>query len=360
MERFDFGGLAVGEMREGPACVRSLTQKDTKAGKPYLILELGNATGVATLRVWSEQISAWTGVEAGTGVYIVARVKEGWNGGPPELAISEVRALPASHPIRGEMNPVGIYTRAELESWVASFEMRLRRPQAVELFRLMRQVAGDDFLTCPAASFNHHAYIGGLAHHSCEVAEAALALATSFPEVRCAVDMDAILVGAVWHDVGKLSEYEYHGVRIRIGHSGRLATHLCVGSEMVREAVADTLAIELGLVSRHDVDHLCHVIQSHHGEWGPVKPATLEAAIIHHADLASARLGARITDLGSVEADAEFWVHPPGYKRQPIWNLRAALSAEAEANTAEAPTSLTDTANDSGNAQTATEGGEHV
>ena len=135
----------------------------------------------------------------------------------------------------------------------------------------------------PAARAHHHAYEGGLAAHTLEVTNYAAGIAN----VVANVDMDVLMTAALWHDFHKISEYSDDsadaGYRDTIGH-------IC-GS-----------AIEFRHWSHaHGVDRVtfrkvAHCILAHHGpvrEWGsPVAPQTIEAMILHQADMLSANFGA--------------------------------------------------------------------
>lgn len=329
MERFDFSGMSPGEELAGAACLRTREERLTRGGKPYLVLTLANETGTGTARVWSEGIGAWDALAEGAALHVSARVKAGWRGGPPELEVHEVRALPESHPIRLELNPTSDVPLEILRERFMALGSSVSRATSYQLFEIMRESVGERFFTAPAATHHHHNTIGGLAEHSIEVAEIALSMVDRDP-YRDLVDRDAIIVGACFHDSGKLFEYEWEGVPIRRGRYGHLRSHLSAGAELVRLTVGPSY-LASGLVLESDVEHLCHVIESHHGEYGSmVQPATLEALVIHLADLASARLRSRSDDLLSAPAGDDHWVDPAGWKRKPIWHLASATAADLE------------------------------
>jgi 3'-5' exoribonuclease len=146
-----------------------------------------------------------------------------------------------------------------------------------------------DFLTHPAAKGMHHAYTGGLAAHTREVISYALHIAELFPNV----DRDVLIAATLWHDVAKVFEYEATGdpgapwattdYRRNIGHiagSSGMFTHAARKND----------------VDRKTEEAVVHAILAHHGpvrEWGsPVAPNSLEALILHQADMLSAKHGA--------------------------------------------------------------------
>ena len=157
-----------------------------------------------------------------------------------------------------------------------------------------------EFWTWPAAISHHHAYETGLVQHTLEVATIALRIADGFP--NC--DLNVLLTAALWHDWGKL--LEYHVVSLgQIGLNEIPKYHLYKGRDVTgyvdawtRNPEASThIATSAIEFSKHcDNPAVVHCILAHHGpvrEWGsPEAPRTLEALILHQADLLSAQFGA--------------------------------------------------------------------
>ncbi len=165
----------------------------------------------------------------------------------------------------------------------------------------------EEMTPCPAALHYHHNYRGGLVAHTKEVTEYALAMAWVFPEVK----KDILLAGALLHDVAKIFEYQlvsfFDGQELPkrylldsefsggkdvwvITDYGNLIHHIN-GSNAEFVAQASIQGVDRDL--RDDVSH---VILAHHGpikDWGsPVAPQTLEALLVHQADMQSAGYGA--------------------------------------------------------------------
>lgn len=135
----------------------------------------------------------------------------------------------------------------------------------------------EQFIINPAGMRLHHAYIGGLLHHSVCVAELALAMADKIGEVN----KDLILAGALLHDVGKLLEISSE-IGFPYTTEGRLLGHISISAMLVQKT-----ADKLGLANSEKVQLLLHIILSHHGEQekgSPVACATKESFIVHYAD----------------------------------------------------------------------------
>ena len=173
----------------------------------------------------------------------------------------------------------------------------------------------DKFFVCPASLSFHHAYEGGLLAHTIEVCDIALSMHAgshgrkdlTFDESR-----DILLTSALWHDLMKIEEYRFFwdwpantvgqrllavpgkdesGLQKFWSHTdyGKHIGHIC-GSAMEFSATAGPLGVGSKVIRE-----VSHCLLAHHGrrEWGsPVEPQTLEALILHQADMLSAKFGA--------------------------------------------------------------------
>lgn len=142
----------------------------------------------------------------------------------------------------------------------------------------------DCMLQATAASKHHHAYRGGLAVHTLEVARTVIA-AASTPTWN-SLNGGLLTAGALLHDVGKIWEYDSS----KIGFPRYPETSMTGGHFMVAR---DLIIAHSAGVDPDTTQKLIHMILSHHGrlDWGAmVLPATSEAVLLAHADLLSARL----------------------------------------------------------------------
>lgn len=109
------------------------------------------------------------------------------------------------------------------------------------------------------------------------------------------IDFFAIVIGIIVHDLSKGS--------IRI--NGEVMSH----SQMMlkrpeyimkeTEGVIGEVEEATGLKIKPDiVKNICHIVISHHGRWGKVRPSTREASIVHKADVYSAKYH-RINPIGA-------------------------------------------------------------
>lgn len=173
--------------------------------------------------------------------------------------------------------------------------------EASPLFHLARVPLLDPlFYRTPAALRHHHAYTGGLAVHTKEVLDYGLAIGAQFP----GFNRDVFITAALWHDYAKTVEY----VAQTVEEQEELGGFTTYSEEWFRSGLPEATqghiltgaqwcyyhARQHGVLAS-DRDAVIHCVLSHHGrkEWGsPVEPATLEATILHSADMLSAKFGA--------------------------------------------------------------------
>lgn len=274
------------------------TLSTTKQGKPYLRLTLSDLHGAIEGRVWDRAERFAALAEAGGYVGVRGRVE--YFQDQAQINIDHLEPL-AVEPEelglfmpRSERDPVEM--NAELMDLVASVKDEPLR----KLLRALlgpRTGTGDWFRQAPAASRNHHAYVGGLLEHTLSVTRLCDTMAEHYGPI---IDRDLLITGALLHDIGKTRE-----IATRAGFPytspGKLLGHILLGLEMVHEVgrQVDVPVDRLRLVE--------HLIAAHQGryEWqSPREPQTLEALLLHYADDTDAKMQQAI-DL--VRASDEGW-----------------------------------------------------
>ena len=137
-------------------------------------------------------------------------------------------------------------------------------------------------LTSPAGKTRHHSYPKGLLEHTISISKIALALCDSVEKIyQGRVDRDLVLAGVLLHNVLKpLTYVEKEDGTYGLSPMGERLNHL---SLVLCELYKRKMPIEL-----------LHIVASHHGRTGPISPKTIEALIVHVADVADATLNGEV------------------------------------------------------------------
>lgn len=155
------------------------------------------------------------------------------------------------------------------------------------------------FFVSPAAAVKHQAHTGGLAKHTREVMDIALAMSRA-ETLNELARFDVIVAGTLWHDYGKIWDYKRNDQAVIDAYNRGFrpngdtpppewvyARHRWTIRHLSRSyAEFHRVATECG-VSEDLLEEVSHCILSHHGrkEWGsPVEPMSTEASMIHFAD----------------------------------------------------------------------------
>lgn len=176
----------------------------------------------------------------------------------------------------------------ELEALAKKIRNENLREKVIELLKNPtfeidgKKHSGLPFDVSPAGRSNHHCYPGGYVEHIVSTANIALSICGSVEKVyHGKVNRDLVLAGALLHDVFKPVTYLVN----ENGNydSTRLADYLDHLSLAVSELVRRDFPLEL-----------VHIVSAHHGNYGPIRPHTIEALICHLADLTDSRLNSEV------------------------------------------------------------------
>lgn len=281
----DLKTLTPGARVQDPFLVLELDERTTKDGKSFATLTLGNSTGsIKTAPFWEEQLHQVAGITKGAVAQVIGEA--GAYQGTPQLKVTSIRVLPKGSIDYSQLQPS--ITAGERQKCWESIDKWLGEIKGPRL----RAVVGlfyDDaefrrrYEQCPAATSGHHAYLGGLLKHTVEV----VFIGRNVAKIAGA-DTDLVTAGILLHDIGKLEAYRWDGA-FTPTEKNVLYGHVVLGAlELERRVRAASPMPCTG----QELDILQHIVLSHHGvlEYGaPVRPATLEAEIVHFADNASAK-----------------------------------------------------------------------
>jgi 3'-5' exoribonuclease len=265
------------------ACTRKERQI-SRAGSPYLTVELRDSTGMIRGRAFKDADVLAGRFERGQLVRVRGRVQRFRE----ELQI-ELRSIAPARD--GEADPTRFLPTAyrdrdELEGFLEHLVREVYDPGLQALLSALladRQLrdqlrmapcslpsadaladggstavgthaqGGPGVRRGPRAPGGHHAYLGGLLEHTVAVATLALETCTLHPRL----DRDLLLSAAIVHDLGKTREFAY-AAEITRTREGRLLGHIQLGLRILAEHMPGSLAGERRLA-------LEHCVMLHHG-----------------------------------------------------------------------------------------------
>jgi len=274
-----------------------LSQK--RDGNNFLNITLSDKTGMIKGVVWDEVDRITAGITSGDFVHVVGGVGE--YRGALQVVIKKMAPIPADRVDPSDFLP---QTSRDIEGMFDRLSKITDSIKTEYLKRLVEAFWKDEafvrkFKTAPAAKKMHHAYIGGLLEHTVSM----VSLADKIAGHYSGVDRDLLLVGAIFHDIGKIDEFEYQ-FRIDYSDKGRLLNHIVIGLKMVDE--------KLSKIEQFPEDQallLKHMIVSHHGarEFGsPEPPKIIEAVLLNYIDEIDSKVNG-IRDFMAAEDADETW-----------------------------------------------------
>lgn len=269
-----------GDRVQGFALLSRKELRQDRTGKNYLDMVLTDASGSISAKVWSGAPAIDGDFEAHGFVAFTGLVKTYRD--QLQISIEKCRTVTDEDRQYGFDETQLIPSSPEDidDLWhrlEAIYPERIGRPVLRRLVEETLEVHGDALREHPAAKVMHHAYLGGLLEHTVSMAELALQVAGHYPEI----DRDLLLVGILFHDLGKIVEL---GAMPANDYTmpGRLVGHVVIGRDLLRDRCAAIPDVPEDLRL-----HLEHLVLSHQGhrEYGtPIEPMTVEALVLHFID----------------------------------------------------------------------------
>ena len=244
--------LQPGKPLSGRFAVVRKDRQQSKAGTPYLSLELRDRTGSISARIFREADQLGARFERGDAIEARGKV-ERFRG---KLS-AELTTLRRIEP--GSFDPAEFLPSAyrSVEELMGFFEHLTREIHDPGLRRLVERVASTQPVAtglhrAPCTRNGHHAYLGGLLEHSVAVGT----LVGEICQLHPKLDSDLLMAAALLHDIGKTREFTY-GAEFGISDEGAMLGHLAIGAEIIGAASGDLEpARKLALL---------HCVLSHHG-----------------------------------------------------------------------------------------------
>lgn len=275
--------------------IRKLELRNTKAGKEFLSLELGDKSASLSANIWSdtkgfEKISKEG--EVGNAVKIFGSIEE--YQGNSQLKVKSIRLIDKKDGVNPQdFLPKSIRNPDEME------EELLARIQIISnkyLRELLTNVfVGEQlekFKKAPAGKSWHHGYIHGLIEHTLEM----IRICDLMCDIHVELNRDLLITGTMLHDFGKTEELLYDSV-FEYSDKGKLIGHIVICASMIDEEAKQIPGFPEELKNL-----VIHLVLSHQGKLeyaSPVVPKTLEAIALYQADELSAKVNAYKSTLRS-------------------------------------------------------------
>jgi 3'-5' exoribonuclease len=269
-----------GDIVQGFALLTKKEKREDRNGKSYLDLEIADASGSMVAKIWADSPAMQGAFDTHRFVAFRGAVKSYRD--QLQLSIDDCREATEDDRRYGFDESLLIpSTREDINDlWrrlTRLLEDEVDRPILRRLARETLDLYGDELREHPAAKSMHHAYRGGLLEHVVSMAELAIRICEHYRDV----DRDLVILGVLFHDLGKLREL---GAMPANDYTleGRLIGHVVIGRDLLRDRCR---AIE-GFPE--DIQMLLeHLVLSHQGKKefaSPVEPMTPEALVLHFVD----------------------------------------------------------------------------
>lgn len=266
-----------------------LTKKERRQdrnGRDFLDLEVADASGRMSAKVWSG--SPALDRDFGTHDFVAVSGTVKSYKGQLQLSVQNCRRVKDSDRQHGFEEGLLIpSTHEDIDDlWQrlkTIYSDVVERPEMRKLAAQALSVWGERMREHPAAKTIHHAYRGGLLEHTVSMAELAVLMAGHYQDL----DRDLLLLGVLFHDLGKLEEIGAMPVN-DYTLEGQLVGHVVIGRDMLRQSCEriDDFPADLRL-------QLEHLVLSHQGRLeyaAPVLPRTAEALVLHFIDNLDSKL----------------------------------------------------------------------
>ena len=244
--------LQPGRPLSGRYAVVRKDRQQSKAGTPYLSLELRDRSGSIQARIFRDADQLGARFERGDA--IEARGKVERFRGRLSAEITALRRIEPGAFDPAEFLPSAYRSSEELQGFFEHLVSEIYDPG---LRGVVEAVTGaeptaTELRRAPCTRGGHHAYLGGLLEHTVAVGT----LVGEVCQLHPKLNSDLLMAAALLHDIGKTREFTY-GAEFGISDEGAMLGHLAIGAELI-SGPARRLPDEMRLA-------LLHCVLSHHG-----------------------------------------------------------------------------------------------
>ena len=281
----DLSTLKKGDRVDHFLMIKRAELKQTKAGKSFVSLELGDKSVSLPSNLWDNFNSILQQLTVGAVVQIEGLIEEYQNA--PQIKIENIRLPKPSENISADFFlPRSTRNFEEMKNEFFSTMSEMENDHLKMLMTaLFEEAKFEKFSRAPAGKQWHHAYLHGLLEHTLEIIKICKLISTFHIEIN----QDLLVSGAMLHDYGKIEELLFDSA-FDYSDKGKLLGHIVLAALKINEAISEIPDFPSELK-----DQLLHLVLSHQGKLenaSPVVPRTLEAIALYHADELSAQTNA--------------------------------------------------------------------
>jgi 3'-5' exoribonuclease len=303
-EYLPIGKLAEGDFLRGQVCRVEGAQIRTsrKNGNSFLVGQLADASGRVDFIAFDLGDAGMDAVRAAALVRVAGEAASF----DSRLQVRVSRIEPVTEPLSdADHGLLFARTGRDVDAMLADVRAWLEAAGNPCLRAIAAAYLDDDelmraFREAPAATSNHHAWIGGLLEHTWEMLRMARGILAGPGSERIAeplfadVDRDIVMLSVFLHDLSKVEELRWDG-EFRYTRRGNLVGHLVGGAIELDRRVRDLRDADGRPVAVPPavLDVLQHILISHHGrpEHGAARiPATPEAIFVAYLDDLAAKM----------------------------------------------------------------------
>jgi len=277
--------------------------RSTTRGDLYIAMFVSDKTGKLNCRVWQATEALFNSLPKEGFVQVKGRSELYQN--TLQIVADQLMPVPA-----GKVNVDDYLPRTEKDvrqmfEEITAILAAIKNPfikALVDEFRKDKELM-KKFCTAPAATQNHHSYIGGLLEHTHNMLNVAKAIMPYYPQLQS----DLVLAGVFLHDMGKTEELSYD-MAFSYTDSGQLLGHIVQTTLMVNDKAA-TLKQENIQVNQPILESIIHIILSHHGQYefgSPKLPMTAEAYLVSFLDNIDAKIN-QVTEKIETDPGQDNW-----------------------------------------------------
>jgi 3'-5' exoribonuclease len=295
LNQSDLTELTKGNIIDHFLMIRKIEIRNTKAGKKFLSMELGDKSGSINTNVWYDT-AGFNNISDNGKVGDIIKVSGSIDEfqGAPQIKVKSIRSTTPADSVEVQ----NFLPRSARDPDVMEKELLVRIDEITNthLKELLKNIYSGErmekFKTAPAGKSWHHGYIHGLIEHTLEMIKICDLMCDFHPQIN----RDLLVSGAILHDFGKTEELSYDSA-FNYSDKGKLIGHIVICASMIEEETK-----KIGDFPEELKNLLIHLVLSHQGKLEyatPVVPKTVEAITLYQADELSAKANAYIGVINS-------------------------------------------------------------